>query len=223
MYESQVNQLKLVTEQDIIKIMLSAPVKSCQLDPVPAVVFKQSLRTLAPTITSIINKSLQLGTMPGMLKGAMVHPLLKKPQLDTEDLNNYQPVSNLTYISKVIERVVAMQLNEHLVSNSSNEAYQSAYRQFHSTKTALTCVMNGILLALDQRKSVFLVLLDLSAAFDTVSHQFLLGHLAGRIGLGGVPLRWVSSYLTDGMQFLSMSKERSECHQLKNGVPQGSV
>ena len=203
--------------------MMSAPIKSCQLDPVPAVAFKQSLRTLVPTITRIFNKSLQLGTMPGMLKGAMVQPLLKKPQLDTEDLNNYQPVSNLTYISKVIERVVAAQLNEHLAANSSNEVYQSAYRQFHSTETALTCVMNDILLALDQRKSVFLVLLDLSAAFDTIDHQLLLGRLAGRIGLSGVPLRWVSSYLTDRTQFLSVSNERSECHQLTNGVPQGSV
>ena len=138
MYESKFDQFKLVLEHDIVKIMLSAPIKSCQLDPVLAVVFKQSLRTLAPTITSIINKSLQSGTMPGMLKGAMVQPLLKKPQLDTEDLNNYRPVSNLTYISKVIERVVATQLNEHLLTNSSNEAYKSAYCQFHSTETALT-------------------------------------------------------------------------------------
>ncbi len=86
MYESQFNQFRLVSEQDIIKIMLDASIKSCQLDPIPAVDFKLSLRTLAPTITSIVNKSLQLGIMPGMLKGAMVQPLLKKLQLDTEDL-----------------------------------------------------------------------------------------------------------------------------------------
>ncbi len=107
---------------------------------------------------------------------------------------------------------MATQLNEDLLANSSNEAYQSAYHQFHSTETALTCVMNDILLALDQRKSVFLVLLDLSAAFDTVNHQLLLGRLAGRTGLNGVPLTWVSSYLTDSTQFISIVNEQSECH-----------
>ena len=98
-----------------------------------------------------------------------------------------------------------------------------AYRQFHSTETALTCVMNDILLALDQRKSVFLVLLDLSAAFDTIDNQLLLGRLASSTGLDGVPLKWVSSYLTNRTQFVSILNEKSECHQLTNGVPQGSV
>ena len=92
--------------------------------------------------------------------------------------------------------MVVTQLNEHLTANSFNEAYQSAYHQFHSIETALTCVMNDILLALDQRQSVLIVLLGLSTAFDTVDHQLVLGRLAGRIGLSGVPLRWVSSYLS---------------------------
>ena len=83
--------------------------------------------------------------------------------------------------------------------------------------------MNDILLALDQRKSVFLVLLDLSVALDTVNHQLLLGHLASRTGLNSVLLKWVSSYLTDRTQFVSISNEKSECHQLMNGVPQRSV
>ena len=187
------HQFRLISGQEVLQIMesimTSAPIKSCQLDLVPAEVFKHLMGTLAPAITSIVNKFLQSGIMPEMLKGAMVLLLLKKPQRDTEDLNNYRPVSNLTYISKVIERVVAAQLNEHLVTNSSNKAYQLAYHQFHSTETAQTCVMNDILLALDQRISIFLVLLDVLAAFNTVDHQLLLGCLAGRIGLDGVPLK----------------------------------
>ena len=83
------------------------------------------------------------------MKEAMVLPLLKKPQLDVDNLNNYKLVSNLPYISKVIEWVVASQLIAHLTANYLNETNQSAYRQYHSTEMALTCVLNDILLAMN--------------------------------------------------------------------------
>ena len=83
--------------------------------------------TLAPATTSIINRSLHSGTMPEMLEGALVLPMLKKPWLDTKELNIFRLVSNLTYISKVIERVEAAKLDEHLVTNSSNKAHQLEY------------------------------------------------------------------------------------------------
>ncbi len=131
--------------------------------------------------------------------------------------------SNLPYISKVIEPVVASQLNVHLTANLLNETNQSAYRQYHSTETALTCVLNDILLALDRKESVFLILLDLSAAFDTVDHQLLLTRLATRVGVDSVPLEWIKSYLLGRTQYVSVAGEGSECHQLTSGVPQGSV
>ncbi len=129
--------------------------------------------------------------MPESLKEAMVLPLLKKLQLDVDDLNNYRLVSNLPYISKVIEQVVASQLVAHLTTNCLNQLDQLAYHQHHSTEMDLTCVLNDVLLAMDHRESVFLVLLDLSVAFDTVDHQLLPGHLAGRIGIDGVLLEWI--------------------------------
>ena len=95
MFETKLDQFRLVLEQDDLKIMRSAPIKSCQLDPVPAEAFKHVIGTLSPAITSIVNKSLQSGFIPDRLKGAMVLPLLKKPLLDTEELNNYRLVSNL--------------------------------------------------------------------------------------------------------------------------------
>ena len=104
-----------------------------------------------------------------------------------------------------------------------NETNQSAHCQYHSTETALTGVVNDVLLAMDHKESVFLVLLDLSAAFDTINHQLLLGHLAGRVGVDGVPLDWIKSYLLGRTQYVSIAGEKSECYQLTSSVPQGSV
>ncbi len=103
LYDSKFSEFRVVTIDELVKIMTKAPIKSCQLDPIPADIFKHSVATLALTITDIVNKSFQSGIMPDILKEAMVLPLLKKPQLDVDDLNNYRPVSNLPYISKVIE------------------------------------------------------------------------------------------------------------------------
>ena len=88
---------------------------------------------------------------------------------------------------------------------------------------SLTCVLNDILLDMAHRESVFLVLLDLSVAFDTVNHQLLLDCLAGRVGINGVPLDWIRSYLLGRTQSVSISGEKSVCHQLTSSVPQGSV
>ena len=101
--------------------------------------------------------------------------------------------------------------------------FQSAYRPNHSTETALVRVCNDILRAIDQRKITILVLLDLSAAFDTVDHQILLDRLHIRFGVCGVPLDWFKCYLTGRCQFVSVNGMRSNPKLLKCGVPQGSV
>ncbi len=147
--------------------------------------------TLVPYIVEVVNESLSSGTMPDQLKKAMVLPILKKPHLDAQVLNNYRPVSNLPYLSKIIERVVATQLQGYLTENSLLEPLQSAYREHHSTETALTYVLSDILMSLDQKKSVFPVLLDLSAAFDTVDHGLLINRLSSRLGIRGIPLEWI--------------------------------
>ena len=148
-------------------------------------------RTIA---TKIVNMSLD-SVFPPSLKNSIVTPLLKKPSLVPELLKNYRPVSNLTFISKTIERVVANQLNGHLLTNNLHKAHQSAYKRFHSTETALLKVHNDILVALDERQAVFLLLLDLSAAFDTVNHSTLLSRLQLRYGITGQALFWLKSYL----------------------------
>ena len=101
-------------------------------------------------------------------KSALVKPLLEKMSLDPDDLKNYRPVSNLSFLSKVLERIVLSQINEHLNHNNLLNPLQSAYRPNHSTETALLRIVNDLLTAMDNNKICILTLLDLSAAFDTI-------------------------------------------------------
>ena len=104
-----------------------------------------------------------------------------------------------------------------------HEVMQSAYKQCHSTETALIKVQNDILMNLDNKRGVILVLLDLSAAFDTIDHSILLDQLHQRLGISGVALEWFRSYLSGRTQSVSVENEYSAPVQLKYGVPQGSV
>ena len=126
----------------------------------------------------------------------MVKPLIKKPNLDPEVLGNYRPVSNLPYLSKILERAVAHQLQAHLDTNGLHVTFQSAYRRGHSTETALLRILNDLLVMIGGGNNALLVLLDLSAAFDTLDHTLLLQRLHAEIGLGGSALDWFSSYLS---------------------------
>ena len=142
--------------------------KSCILDPLPATLLKQHFDLLFPIILKIVNLSLESGLFPSSLKTAVLSPLLKKANLDHEVLANYRAISNLKVISKIIEKVVAVRLQKYLEANQLNEPLQSAYKPLHSGETALVRVHNDILVAISKRHCVMLLLLDLSAAFDTV-------------------------------------------------------
>ena len=122
---------------------------------------------------NIVNLSLMTYVVPPSFKSAVVKPPLKKPHLDPGSLNNYQPVSELPFFSKVLEKVVSQQLSGYLLNNNLLEPFQSASRTCHSTETALTKVVNDILLTLDSNSTSLLLLLNLSAAFDTIDHGIL--------------------------------------------------
>ena len=158
----------------IASLIKDSSLKSCQLDPVPSLVLRQCYDILLPFITRVVNLSLQHGQFPDVLKMALIIPLLKKSTADREILSNYSPISNLPFTSKCYEKVVALQLNQHLHDNRLHEVFQSAYKPCHSTESALIRVQNDILTEIDNDNCVMLYLLDLSAAFDTVNHQVLL-------------------------------------------------
>ena len=160
---------------------------------------------------------------PDCHKQAIVVPLLKKKSLDKNIDSNYRPVSNLAFLSKVIERVVAQRLNSHMDLNNMHEAMQSAYIKHHSTETALLYIQNNILNSIDQHKVVLLVFLDLSATLDTIDHQLLINRLSSRLGLSGCVLDWFRSYLKNRSQRVKLDNVLSDCTLLRYGVPQGSV
>ena len=95
------------------------------------------LPRLLPVITDIVNRSLDEAFIPNSLKTALIIPLLKKTNLNTEDFKNFRPVSNLPFISKLIEKSVAVQLVQYIEDNNLDEKLQSAYKKLHSTETAL--------------------------------------------------------------------------------------
>ncbi len=168
---------QLLTEDEVKKIVLKSPNKYCELDPIPINLLRECIDEILPLLTKIINLSLQLCDMPTSFKKAIIKPMLKK--LGLELINkNYRPVSNMAFLSKLIERVVALQLVDHLLNNGLMDKFQSTYREGHSTETVLLRVQNDILMELDKGKVVMLVLVDLSAAFDTIDHEILLKRLS---------------------------------------------
>ena len=207
----------------MIKIIRSSPTKSCGLDPIPTWLLKECLDVLAPVVTEIVNLSLTHSEVPPKLKHALISPLIKKLLLDPDVFKNYRPVSNLPYISKLIERIVAVRLVKHLNDNGLYENNQSAYRELHSTETALLRVQNDIQQIVDADGAAILVLLDLSAAFDTIDHVRLLHILEYSNGVTGSALEWFRSYLSQRSQSVIINESESASIELKWGVPQGSV
>ncbi len=215
-------EFKPLSEADIRKIILQSSNSSCELDPVPVWLLKDYLDHILPIITSIVNSSYDLAVMPEKLKYAILRPLLKKIGLELI-LNHFRPVSNLSFLSKVVEKGAAIQLKDYMLENGLYEYFQSAYKQFHSTETALVRVQNDLLLAKDKQLVSLLILLDLSAAFDTIDHQILCQRLETRFGIKDKALDWIKSYISGRTQSVKIGEEYSKCVPLKYGVPQGSV
>ena len=134
-----------VSEGYIRELIEKSKPKSCCLDPLPTRVLKQSTDVLANPITEIINTSLKTGVFPTSLKKGNVQQLIKKRTLDCEEFSNYRPITNIAFLSKTIERAAAAQTLNYLTKNNLLAKFQSAYRQFHSTETALLRVCNDIL------------------------------------------------------------------------------
>ena len=132
-------------------------------------------------------------------------------------------MSNLPFLSKVLERVVLTQLMTHLETHNLLERFQSAYRKCHSTETALLRVVNDLLQASDDGHVSILSLLDLSAAFDTIDHVILSQRLSSTFGCTGTVLGWFESYLSNRTQSVFVNDVQSAPSTLKYGVPQGSV
>ena len=211
-----------VTEEELMKIIQGSKNATCDLDPFPTELLKKCV-TVLPYLVKLFNLSLSSGVVPISFKHAMVKPLIKKPSLDPENLQNYRPISNLSFLSKILEKTVAKRLSDYRTAHHLQEKMQSAYKTGYSTESALLRIQNDILHDLDKKRGVILVLLDFSAAFDTIDHDLLLQRLEESLGVTGTVLQWFSSYLKGRTSVISIDKQKSDPAQSKHGVPQGSV
>ena len=189
----RMDNFSTVSSSSILHLIKKSPTKSCLLDAVPINILKSCSDVLIIYITRFVNLSLSTGLFPQSFKEAVITPLLKKDGLDPV-FKNYRPISNLPFLSKLLERIVSPQLLDYMHTNYLFEPFQSAYRKYHSTETALLKIHNDVLHSLDDGDAVLLVLLDLSAAFDTVDHQLLLNRFQYNLGLSGSVLKWFHSY-----------------------------
>ena len=181
------------------------------------------MHDLLPVITCI-NVSLAFGHVSTSMKMALVRLLIKKPSLDKEVFQSYWPVSNLMFLSKVLDRVVSVRLGEDVTVNCLLKPRRSAYRANHSTETVLLRVQSDLLMAVDKGCAALLVLLDLSAAFDTLTT--IVCWLACSLGSALAESLWtdqLASYLRDRVQRVNIKEMLSTERELLLGVPQGSM
>ena len=216
------SEFEPATVDEISDIIKETGVKCSPADILPQHLYQENINNLLPLLTDLVNLSLSSGSMEGV-KLADIVPLIKGDSLDPNVLKNYRPVSNLTFLGKIIERVVLKRLNDHLTANNLHSPNQYAYKKHHSTETLMIKIVNDVLIAMDEKEATVIMLLDLSAAFDTVDHNLLLNILKKEIGLRGKVLQWFSSFLKGRSQRIRLGKTTSECITIKFGVPQGSV
>ena len=182
------------------------------------------LKFLSPVLTKplslIINQSLVSGIFPTKLKIAKVLPFFKKD--DVTLMDNYRPISLLTSISKLFEKVVFEQLYDYFQNNHLFYSSQYGFRKLHSTEFAALELIDKTLKDIDERNISLAVFMDLSKAFDTLDHQILLKKL-NYYGIVGNALAWFSSYLTGRQQYVELDGVSSSLLPLSTGVPQGSI
>lgn len=217
------SQFSLVSLDTLSHLVLSAKSSTFPLDPITAKLNKDLFPINGPYHLNIINTSLFSGTVPSSYKSAVVKPLLKKPNLSPDILDNFRPISNLPFYSKILEKIVSLQLIDHLHSNNLFESCQSGFRKLHSTETALTKIINDLLMYSDSNTCSLLIQLDLTAAFDTIVHPILLNRMSTLLNITGTALSWFTSYLSDRTQCVSYGGSLSEKSPINHGVPQGSV
>ena len=203
---------------DIINSLKNS--KSCGLDNIDTYVIKLVKYEILPAITHIVNLSIHTSTFPALYKTAKVIPLLKKG--DPLDPKNYRPVAILPIVSKIIERVIFLQTIKYMNENGLLHPNHHGFRPYHSTTTALIQMYDSWIEAVDRGEYTGVCMLDMSAAFDVVSHCLLLQKMA-LYGFNNNAVKWIESYLQDREQCVYIDGCLSKCLKVETGVPQGSI
>ena len=214
-------QFAPMTEPEVKDIIMTMKSKSCEIDPIPTHIFKHLLPSIFPTITKIVILSPGEGKFCIKWKVAVVQPLLRKVGLELIK-SNYRPVSNLMFMSKIIEKYMLHQLNIHCETYHLLPDYQSAYGENYSCETCLLQLSNDILRVFEHQSYMSPTALDLSATFDTIYHSILASILNNKFRIDDMALKWFSSYLQPRSLKVAVNGMYSEEKQLTYSIPQGS-
>ena len=222
LHEKQVTSfvLKPINEDDVLNVIATLDEhKATGLDDVSSIFIKKLSLFLCEPLSVLINRSFSQTIVPKSWKRANVTPIQKLK--GDKSLNNYRPISVLSTISKIAERIVHSQLITHLEDNSLLSDSQSGFRANHSTQDLLH-VTDSWRKLIEKKNYVGAVFLDLSKAFDLVNHQILLSKLPF-YGIEGSALKWFKCYLQDREQRVVIDRKQSQWRHVISGIPQGSV
>ena len=209
-------------EEDIAKIISNMQPKCCELDVLQPTLLKKLLPYIIKPITYPINTSFSNGVFASNWKTAIIKPLLKKPGLQLRT-KNYRPVSNLSFLSKLLKKCALVRFNNHCKENDLMPSYQSAYREHYSCKTALVRLINDWLWNMEVQWVTALVAIDLSAAFDTVDKPVLLKVLQQHFGVNGTVLNWMDTYLRPRGFKVNIGSDYSKYIPMDFSALQGSI
>ena len=211
---------------EIKKIVAKLPPKrSSGHDNISNILLKDIVASIVDVLCVIFNKSLELGEFPSTMKLAEVVPLYKGKEHYLE--TNYRPISLLTTISKVLEKIVYQRIYSFLQNTGQLYENQYGFREAHSCEHAIGKVVDGIVKSLEHKETSACVLLDLSKAFDTIEHTIMLEKLA-LYGIRGNALSWFKSYLSNRSLRVkcrtvsSTTSQTSREYSVEYGTPQGS-
>jgi hypothetical protein len=210
-----------ITSEELKKIISAFKPKNTEdADGLSMKILKNISSKILPSLIICINQSLRTGIFPNALKVAKVIPLFKK---DNQHLfDNYRPISLLPCISKIYEKIVYNQLYEYFDKNKLFSKHQHGFRKKHSTESAGLEFIGRVLSSIENNGIAFSLFIDLSKAFDTISHDILIKKLEF-YGICQTPLRWFQSYLSDRKQFIYYDGINSSPSNINTGVPQGSI
>lgn len=189
-------------------------------DQITVRILKESIATLAPPIAFLCNLSLETGIFPIAFKKGVVCPIYKSGE--KSEPSNYRPISLLTTLSKILEKMVNKRVMAFLEKNRLISRFQFGFREAKSTEDAVLALTTNIVTHLDNGDKCVGIFLDLQKAFDTVSIPILLTRLENN-GIRGVVLDWFTDYLTGRSQCVRVAGVVSDCFGCKFGVPQGST
>ena len=184
------------------------------IDGIPSKLIKACKNSISPFICKLINLGYSINKFPDSLKIAIIKPIFKSG--DQDDISNYRPISILPIISKFFERSAVDQIVQFLEDNQILSPNQHAYRKLHSTTTCLFEIVQEIYKAIDKKQYVAIASLDLSKAFDSISHELLLKKLSS---LGIDPITWIKSYLTNRSQKTKFESFTSDPAKIESGIP----